>query len=276
MLACSSNISSHARAHTRQHLRLSTQPWDWMLQCFLTSHCLLCWVLQTCRPTGSHIVGLAEAADLAEEVYRLPGMYLDRLYLVINGNKVFSQCYYPKFHWREKGRRACCRHAGLLGRDLFCMCVSPNSQLAGILRPACSLLLALAHPGSLSLPSIHCSAPAAHSGNPTLWLHSTTVQGSAWSHRLRRRYKSLALSPGCAWKQGQGAARGKKDMCNVWFQQLVSWVRVSCKSCTLSSSSNSLCAWCVQISSTRPSPEPHDFEKAIYMTAHSPKPALFL
>lgn len=176
MLACSSNISSHARAHTRQHLRLSTQPWDWMLQCFLTSHCLLCWVLQTCRPTGSHIVGLAEAADLAEEVYRLPGMYLDRLYLVINGNKVFSQCYYPKFHWREKGRRACCRHAGLLGRDLFCMCVSPNSQLAGILRPACSLLLALAHPGSLSLPSIHCYAPAAHSGNPTLWLRSTTVQ----------------------------------------------------------------------------------------------------
>lgn len=124
------------------------------------------------------------------------------------------------------------------------------------------------------LHTLLCSCCAFWQPHPLAPLYHSAR--SAWSHRLRRRYKSLALSPGCAWKQGQGAARGKKDMCSVWFQQLVSWVRVSCKSCTLSSSSNSLCAWCVQISSTRPSPEPHDFEKAIFMTAHSPKPALFL
>lgn len=46
----------------------------------------------------------------------------------------------------------------------FCAHVCTKLQLAGTPRPASSLLLALAHPGSLALPSIHCPAPAALSG----------------------------------------------------------------------------------------------------------------
>lgn len=109
---------------------------------------------------------------------------------------------------------------GHMGRHLHCTRISPKSQLAGTPRPASNLLLALAHPGCLSPPYTVLLLLRFLALSLTLWLHSTTVQISAWSHSLMRRCRSLALSP--AWKHGQGNARTKKGMCKVHFQQLVS------------------------------------------------------